>query len=465
MIKNIATTRYVLVAIIVLSFVGIVYFVTKDKRTCAEKGEENDPRKGESGCVEKCRTKTPQNDPFRCVSEKLCKNRDYNGIVKCADCEKGEVAVEKNTGEYKCQQECISTDDCPSNQKCQPVSSKEDTTPPQYCGTATYTCVLDPEQDIMDGKKILVKRGDRGKKCVPSPVGTSLSECLLSGNSITTGDDKSCTCNHKKGYALNSQNTACDTVACTEDGINGWGALGTNNIKSTAFNPNVKDEIDGTCYALDSDGLLVNPENDTSECKSAVNKPACIKLNSDGWKCKWLPGVSCDRIPIPMKACGFAEDCGDICPKEVDKNFWKKKCQCQSSYDGNICCAATQRNVHGDNMYCQSYPYTDLIGITDHATYFIPNCPSQFESDTDRLGTDIIHQKLSKQQVCKNFYNNGKEKSNKEVGGFNPVTKYNGICIPDESEGAGFPVDRCSRTNERCVIPSTRNPNPPPTKC
>jgi hypothetical protein len=56
MVKNTTNIpKVVLVAIIVLSFVGIVFYVTEDKRTCAEKNQVDDPSPNkEGGCLDKC---------------------------------------------------------------------------------------------------------------------------------------------------------------------------------------------------------------------------------------------------------------------------------------------------------------------------------------------------------------------------------------------------------------------------
>jgi hypothetical protein len=344
--------------------------------------------------------------------------------VVCRDCEIGNIAVQnKNTGIYTCQQACDSIDDCPTNQKCIPVSTEIYTTPPSYCGTALYSCILDPPEDItVDGK--FVRRGERGKKCVPNPAGLPLNECLLTGAKyLHDADSIECACNHKNGYALNSENTACDTLACTEDGLNGWGSETNKSIKSTGFKPNV-DETKGTCYALDTDGLLVNPINDKSACSTAETKEDCINNNSDGWKCKWLPEVSCDRTPKPPEfSCdqsGYRDANNPITPDECngmsEENLWSKNCKYEDY--NSICCGVDQPRKK-ENDHCLYINYTNLEGVSDKATYFIPNCLDKEGATPATPG-------------CATFFKeNGSKKTKNEIGGYNPVTKYRGICWRD----------------------------------
>jgi hypothetical protein len=137
-------------------------------------------------------------------------------------------------------------------------------------------------------------RGYYCKKVAPGAGGLPLNECLkqgLAGNA--------CSCNHEQGYALNNQNNACSTFACTDDGKNGWGSAQTDPSKNKDkyMVPVVNTKI-GTCYALDNEGLLLNPNDDSDKSKVCTNKTtqeSCNDMNQEGWKCKWLPQVTCKR--------------------------------------------------------------------------------------------------------------------------------------------------------------------------
>lgn len=455
--------RYGLVVFIILAFLGSIYFIVKSPTTgdCAVQGKAENPKPGqENKCIARCK---PTLNNWWCKTDN-CKPRwdENKKSVVCRDCEIGNIAVQnKNTGDYTCQQACGSNEDCPTNQKCIPVSTERHTSPPSYCGTALYSCVLDPPEDIKVDGKTVVSQGERGKKCVPDPAGSPLNECLLRGAQFlnSPSDSVECACNHKKGYALNSENTACDTLACTEDGLNGWGSEKNKSIKSTGFKPKV-DTDKGTCYSLDTDGLLVNPKNDKTACSTAKNKIDCINNNSDGWKCKWLPEVSCDRTPKPPEfSCdqtGYRNPDNPITPNECngmyEENLWSKHCTYEQI--NSICCGVDQPQKKNSD-HCNYINYSNLEGVSDKATYFIPNC-----LDTEGA--------TPKTPGCATFFKqNGSKKTKNEIGGYNPVTEYRGICWLDpykvaqygKLEEPGFHQGAvCSRTQKQCGYDNLSKP-------
>ena len=451
-INNNNYLRYGLVAFMILAFLAAIYFIVqRETTTCEAQGKATNPQPGQNRCIERCKRDT---SGYWCITEN-CKPRwdEKNRIVVCGDCEVGYIAVKNEiTGKYECQSVCNSMGKCPNGQQCTPVSKeKGNTSPPRYCGTNTYSCVLDPVKDITKNGKTIIKAGERGKKCILDPSGVPLSECLLSGASKMGDKNPECGCNHQKGYALNSKNTACDTVACTEDGINGWGSLQAQNLKSTGFKPTV-DTVKGTCYSLDTDGLLVNPKNDKTACSTAKNKTACINNNSDGWKCKWLPEVSCDRTSKPQEfSCdpsGYRKPDDPITPNECngmyEENLWSKNCIYNQKT--SICCGVDQPRPQ-ESYYCAYGNISNMAGVSDKATYFIPNC-------LDKEGA------TSKTPGCATFFKkNGSKKTKNEIGGYNPVTKYRGICWIDPYKAAqyGKPNEPdfekgsvCSSTQKQC---------------
>ncbi len=278
-------TRSILVAVIVLSFVGIVYYVSKDKRTCAEKNQVDNPNPNKKGCLDKCISDPENPKEYRCKTSK-CKRQWYKKIEKavCADCDEGKIPIKDNeTGNYKCVPECNNNENsswvCSDGETCKHLSNNDEGSP-SYCASTLYKCVKD---DI----------GNRGHYCTPVTPGSGgmpLDECLNKGNA----DGDPCSCNHKQGYALNSANTACNTIACTLDGLNGWGSHRDRNHDPK---PNEKGRMSldpnpntGTCYALDDEnGLLLDPKAEKSKkCSSNTKAQDCLNMNAEGWKCKWL---------------------------------------------------------------------------------------------------------------------------------------------------------------------------------
>lgn len=321
MVKNTTNIpKVVLVAIIVLSFVGIVFYVTEDKRTCAEKNQVDDPSPNkEGGCLDKCIAEPDNPKEYRCKTSK-CKRQWYKKIEKavCADCDEGQIPIKDNeTGNYNCVPECKpdakpgASGACNTGEECIAVNTTDPNTV-YHCISQRYTCRQDPVNST------------RGHICIRTEgTGTSLAECLNTGNS-----GGPCTCNHKQGYALNSANTACSTTACTLDGLNGWGSnqdpsrndpTKTNNSnKSNYVNP-IVDESKGKCYAIAENGLLLDPNDDKSKtCSSKTTAADCHNTNSDRWKCKWLPDVKCTRKIYDDKNCDCFSRCEDAFPSGGD---------------------------------------------------------------------------------------------------------------------------------------------------
>lgn len=321
--RSFVLTRSILVAVIVLSFVGIVYYVvSRDKRTCAEKNQVDNPNPNKKGCLDKCISDPENPKEYRCKTPK-CKRQWYKKIEKavCADCDEGQIPIKDNeTGNYNCVPECNpdakpgASGACNTGNECVAVNAPDENTV-YHCISQRFTCAPDPVNPT------------RGNICIRTEgTGTSLAKCLNVGNTGTP-----CSCNHKQGYALNSANTACSTTACTLDGLNGWGSnqdpsrnadpTKTNNSnKSYYVDPIIVDESKGTCYAMAENGLLLDPNVDKSKttCGSKTTAGDCHDTNRDGWKCKWLPGVKCTRKKYDDDKCDCLGGCEAAFPQSDD---------------------------------------------------------------------------------------------------------------------------------------------------
>ena len=407
MVKNTTNIfKVVLVAIIVLSFIGIVFYVTKDKRTCAEKNQVDDPSPNKKGgCLNKCISEPDNPKEYRCKTSK-CKRQWYKNIEKavCADCDEGQIPIKDyETGNYNCVPECKpdakpgASGACNTGEECVALNTTDPNTV-YHCISQRYTCTQDPVNP------------NRGNICIRTEgTGTSLVECLKKGNS-----GAACTCNHKQGYALNSANTACSTVACTLDGLNGWGSnqdpsrndptsTKTNNSnKSNYVDPVIVDEKKGTCYAIAENGLLLDPNDDKSKtCSSKTTAEDCHDTNSDGWKCKWLPGVKCTRKKYDEAKCDCLSRCMDAFPqsgvlyKYGDSGKYIDACpdeRCIIDGKSQPDCAGFQyacMEWRGEGPYCVDNSHRDVYSIppTNCLTkkgFVLPS------DDLIRYGDDII---------------------------------------------------------------------------
>jgi hypothetical protein len=407
MVKNTTNIFKIgLVAILVLSFVGIVFYVTKDKRTCAEKNQVDDPSPNKKGgCLNKCISEPDNPKEYRCKTSK-CKRQWYKNIEKavCADCDEGQIPIKDyETGNYNCVPECKpdakpgASGACNTGEECVALNTTDPNTV-YHCISQRYTCTQDPVNP------------NRGNICIRTEgTGTSLVECLKKGNS-----GAACTCNHKQGYALNSANTACSTTACTLDGLNGWGSNqdpSRNDPKSTKTNnsnksyyvdPIIVDESKGTCYAIAENGLLLDPNDDKSKtCSSKTTAEQCHDTNSDGWKCKWLPGVKCTRKKYDDTKCQCLSRCFDAFPqsgvlyKYGDSGKYIDACpdeRCIIDGKSQPDCAGFQyacMEWRGEGPYCVDNSQRDVYSIppTNCLTkkgFVLPS------DDLIRYGDDII---------------------------------------------------------------------------
>lgn len=301
-INNSYYLRYGLVVLITLAFVVATYFIVNPKTSCEAQGKVNDPTPGLNRCLEPCKQDSKDCSKencqdYRCKTDKCKARYDINtAAVVCSDCEIGKIPLkEEGKNTYNCVPECNNKENsnwvCSDGETCKNLS-EGDTGSPSYCAKNLYKCV----QDV----------GNRGHYCkavTPGSGGVPLNECLNNG----TTDGTACSCNHTQGYALNSKNTACSTIACTLDGLNGWGS----NQDPSRNDPTKKKPIEGkmsldpnpntgTCYALDDEnGLLLDPKADKSKkCTDNKTQENCNNMNAEGWKCKWLPRLrSCSPNP------------------------------------------------------------------------------------------------------------------------------------------------------------------------
>lgn len=299
-INNYYYLRYGLVVLITLAFVVATYFIVNPKTSCEAQGKVNDPTPGSNRCLKPCK---PDPDNYRCLTDKCKARYDINSeAVVCSDCEIGKIPLKDEVRKtYNCVPECNNKENsnwvCSDGETCKQLS-QNDTGSPSYCAKNLYKCV----QDV----------GNRGHYCkavTPGSGGVPLNECLNNG----TTDGTACSCNHKQGYALNSANTACSTTACTLDGLNGWGSnqpTSTNNSNKSYYVDPIVDEKNGTCYAMDEKGLLLDPKVDESKtCSIKTTAEECHDTNSDGWKCKWLPDVKCTRKKYNDAKCDCVSGC------------------------------------------------------------------------------------------------------------------------------------------------------------
>ena len=382
-INNNYYLRYGLVALITLAFVVATYFIVNPETSCEAQGKVNDPTPGHHGqCLEQCKL-----DTYRCVSSN-CKHRwsAKTGLV-CSDCEIGKIPLkDEGTKTYNCVPECNNDKPCSDGEKCKHLSNKDDGSP-SYCAKNLYRCVQDD--------------GGRGHYCTPVTSGSGgmpLNECLKRG----MGNNYPCTCNHKQGYALNSANTACSTTACTLDGLNGWGSnqpTSTNNSNKSSYVDPIVDEKKGTCYAMDEKGLLLDPKVDKT-CSIKTTAEECHDTNSDGWKCKWLPGVKCTRKKYNKDICTCVNGCSDYSwsgTKQPDCAGFQYQCFGRGGYLGQpkVCFQKDVRDVY-------SIPPTNCLA---------------------RARARGITEKKSLQKMCPNSFNkdNNTAKTNEQIGGYNPA--------------------------------------------
>ena len=360
--NTIVVVRAVLVVFIVSAFLGSAYYILKDKRTCEAQGKVDDPTPGHRGCLEPCKR-----DKYRCVSSN-CKHRwsAKTGLV-CSDCDAGKIPQKEDTDTYKCVRECNKNDKCEDGETC--TSLSDDANSPSYCASNLYTCTKD---------------GNRGHYCTqvaPGAGGRPLNECLKTGY-----DGAPCSCDHEKGYALNNKNNACSTFACTPDGLKGWGSNQLKPEKNKYVDP-VVDNSTGTCYALDKEGLLRNPNDDESKvCTNNTTQESCNNMNQEGWKCKWLPQVTCKQKPLDRDT--LTKCCGDSCVDGVF-NKWKpfKPIKHQDPVTYEEQCKLFQ-------FYCAGSDGTAEIQCSSRGNYPAPptNCLKDFTRSDDQIkyGDEIL---------------------------------------------------------------------------
>ena len=407
-INNNYYLRYGLVVLITLAFVVATYFIVNPKTPCEAQGKVNDPTPGSNRCLEPCKQ-----DPkgFRCLTDKCKARYDINkGAVVCSDCEIGKIPLKdegKNT--YNCVPECNNNENsnwvCSDGEKCKYLS-EGDTGSPSYCASNLYTCVKDV--------------GDRGFYCKPVTPGSGgmpLNECLKKGK---TGENP-CSCNHTQGYALNSENTACSTTACTLDGLNGWGSnqaplrndptsTKKNNSNKSSYVDPIVDESKGRCYAMSENGLLLDPQFDNSTCSDKTKAEDCHDTNSDGWKCKWLPGVKCTRRKYNDAKCLCESGCVRAYPEggialqnpyidACNPTKAQKPPPCQPDCKGfqYECTSASSYRDRDAPARCVQYEPDDVTVTSVRDVYSIPptNCLTKkgFVPPSDNLiryGDDII---------------------------------------------------------------------------
>ena len=213
----------------------------------------------------------------RCLE--TCSGQEINQPTlnyKCAACAKG-MTLQND----KCKILCNDSADCPKGPTGEAVKCLNGT-----CLEEVWTCNKDPNGN--------------GKVCTPQtgpiPAGyvpwSSRKECLLSG----------CTCD--KNWELNAAMDSCNTFACTENALNGWGSnlkQGDKSKESTLFKPFTSPG--GFCLPVTDDGT---PDSPGEPC-TATTKEECISTGEDENKliCRWFPNTVCNRIrpTAPWKNC------------------------------------------------------------------------------------------------------------------------------------------------------------------
>lgn len=372
-INNYYYLRYGLVVLIILAFIVATYFIAKGPKTsCEAQGKVKDPTPGHTGCLEPCK---PDPKDYRCKTDK-CKARwDQNKGVVCSDCDAGKIPKkEEDTDTYKCVKECNEKDKCEDGETCTPLYS-DDTSSPFYCESNLYLCTKDEKDE---------NRGHYCKKVEPGAGGRPLNECLKVGL-----DGGACSCAHDKGYALNNQNNACSTFACTQDGLKGWGSNQTDPLPAKYIDkdavPVVNNTGIGTCYALDNEGLLLNPNDDSDKSKVCTNnttQESCNDMNQEGWKCKWLPQVTCKQKPLTQKQ--YVDCCVGACNSSEKDGY--NKWYTGSDKWGNGCKLF--------QFLCPPYPSYDLARCKNRGLDPPPptNCLKNFHRSDDQIkyGDEIL---------------------------------------------------------------------------
>ena len=420
-INNNYYLRYGLVVLITLAFVVATYFIVNPKTSCEAQGKVNDPTPGSNRCLKPCK---PDRKDYRCLTDKCKARYDINtGAVVCSDCEIGKIPLkDEGTNTYNCVPECNEDKPCRAGETCKQLSQDE-TGSPYYCAKNLYKCVKD-----------VGNRGHYCKAVTPGSGGVPLNECLNKG----TTDRTACSCNHKQGYALNSENTACSTTACTLDGLNGWGSnqpTSTNNSNKSYYVDPIVDEKNGTCYAMDEKGLLLDPKVDESKtCSIKTTAEECHDTNSDGWKCKWLPDVKCTRKKYNDAKC----DCVSGC-------YFKYGEHSSLPFNGvfiDACkderCIISSIDSRGN---ITSKPQLDCAGFQYKCTQF-GSCPFSFAQDPKGVRDvysipptncltkkgNITKPKSILKKQCPYFFNkDGTAKTNEQIGGYNPADAYLGL--------------------------------------